>query len=104
MTKNDVKPHKPLRQLAMEKTHGEGANPSLLGDPISLAAEATPDDNSDGATNQEASPTPDQAAKAGVPSDETRSRNSRTREDPVDHDNGPSSPSRDAAKARASKL
>jgi len=33
--------HKPLRQLAAEKLHGEGANPSQLGDPISLKAETS---------------------------------------------------------------
>lgn len=33
--------HKPLRQLAAEKLHGPGANPSQLGDPISLKAETS---------------------------------------------------------------
>ncbi|KAK4457046.1 hypothetical protein QBC42DRAFT_46874 [Cladorrhinum samala] len=32
---------KPLRQLAAEKLHGKGANPTLLGDPVSLKAENT---------------------------------------------------------------
>ncbi|KAK1763196.1 hypothetical protein QBC33DRAFT_247373 [Phialemonium atrogriseum] len=36
-------PHKPpkklIRQLATEKTRGEGANPSQLGDPVSLEVE-----------------------------------------------------------------
>ncbi|KAK0720244.1 hypothetical protein B0H67DRAFT_643524 [Lasiosphaeris hirsuta] len=32
---------KPLRQLAAEKLHGKGANPSQLGDPISLKAETS---------------------------------------------------------------
>ncbi|KAF2139630.1 uncharacterized protein K452DRAFT_320270 [Aplosporella prunicola CBS 121167] len=31
---------KPLRQLAAEKLHGKGSNPSQLGDPVSLKAEA----------------------------------------------------------------
>ncbi|KAK0666863.1 hypothetical protein QBC41DRAFT_325061 [Cercophora samala] len=30
---------KPLRQIAAEKLHGPNANPSMLGDPISLKAE-----------------------------------------------------------------
>ena len=33
---------KPIRQRKTEKTHGEGANPSLLGDPISLKTETGP--------------------------------------------------------------
>ena len=33
------KSEKPLRQLATEKIHGKGSNPSQLGDPISLKAE-----------------------------------------------------------------
>ncbi|KAK3366281.1 hypothetical protein B0T24DRAFT_416652 [Lasiosphaeria ovina] len=33
--------NKPLRQLAAEKLHGEGANPSQLGDPISMKAETS---------------------------------------------------------------
>ncbi|KAK0639701.1 hypothetical protein B0T16DRAFT_463347 [Cercophora newfieldiana] len=32
---------KPLRQRAAEKLHGKGANPSQLGDPISLKAETS---------------------------------------------------------------
>ncbi|KAK5652171.1 hypothetical protein OQA88_10813 [Cercophora sp. LCS_1] len=32
---------KPLRQLAAEKAHGKGANPSQLGDPISLKSETS---------------------------------------------------------------
>lgn len=35
---------KPLRQLAAEKAQGKGANPSQLGDPISLKAETTDTD------------------------------------------------------------
>jgi hypothetical protein len=33
--------NKPLRQLATEKIHGEGANPTQLGDPVSLKAETS---------------------------------------------------------------
>ncbi|KAK3328079.1 hypothetical protein B0T19DRAFT_423651 [Cercophora scortea] len=33
--------NKPLRQLAAEKLHGKGANPSQLGDPISMKAETS---------------------------------------------------------------
>lgn len=36
---NDSKESKPLRQLAAEKLHGNGANPTLLGDPVSLKVE-----------------------------------------------------------------
>ncbi len=32
---------KPLRQLAAEKAQGKGANPSQLGDPVSLKAETS---------------------------------------------------------------
>ena len=42
-------PQKPLRQLAAEKIHGKGANPSQLGDPISLKGETT--DTNDGLDN-----------------------------------------------------
>ncbi|KAK3359519.1 hypothetical protein B0T25DRAFT_600619 [Lasiosphaeria hispida] len=43
---------KPLRQLAAEKLHGKGANPSQLGDPISLKAE-TSDTNVPGTNNSD---------------------------------------------------
>ena len=33
--------NKPHRQRAVEKTHGSGANPTQLGDPVSLGAENT---------------------------------------------------------------
>ncbi|KAK4188182.1 hypothetical protein QBC35DRAFT_209239 [Podospora australis] len=42
---NNAKNEKPLRQLAAEKLHGKGANPSMLGDPISLKAEANDKNN-----------------------------------------------------------
>ncbi|KAK3370513.1 hypothetical protein B0H63DRAFT_514614 [Podospora didyma] len=49
--------HKPLRQLAAEKLHGEGANPSQLGDPISLKAETSDyDARGEGADGQSSSP------------------------------------------------
>ncbi|KAK4141250.1 uncharacterized protein C8A04DRAFT_31228 [Dichotomopilus funicola] len=42
-------PHKPLRQLAAEKAHGnKPANPSQLGDPIDLKAETHDKDDSSG--------------------------------------------------------
>jgi hypothetical protein len=81
--------HKPLRQLAAEKAHGQGANPSvllqygqcrrdfdrtirsLLGDPTSLATELTPDGDADGGK---------QAA----------SGKDQLEADPADHDNDPS--------------
>jgi len=43
---------KPLRQLAAEKLHGKGSNPSQLGDPVSLKAEtanSSPTENDRGA-------------------------------------------------------
>ena len=40
MPPSDTK-DKPLRQLAVEKLHGKGSNPSQLGDPISLKAETS---------------------------------------------------------------
>ncbi|KAK0636042.1 hypothetical protein B0T17DRAFT_650925 [Bombardia bombarda] len=43
--------HKPLRQLAAEKLHGKGANPSMLGDPISLKAETSDNNNPRGDAN-----------------------------------------------------
>lgn len=63
------KSHKPLRQVAAEKLHGKDANPTLLGDPVSLAAESESTDGS------EAAPL---------------SKDDQTTKDPVDHDNGPS--------------
>lgn len=50
-----AKENKPLRQLATEKLHGKGSNPSQLGDPISLKAESadsSPTDNDRGAAGQ----------------------------------------------------
>lgn len=46
---------KPLRQLAAEKLHGNGGNPSQLGDPVSLKAEtanSTPTDQDRGAASE----------------------------------------------------
>lgn len=46
---------KPLRQLAVEKIHGKGSNPSQLGDPISMKAETAnshPTENDYGATSE----------------------------------------------------
>ncbi|KAK3994807.1 hypothetical protein QBC44DRAFT_235654 [Cladorrhinum sp. PSN332] len=44
---------KPLRQLAAEKLHGKNANPTLLGDPVSLKVETT---DSDPSPREEESP------------------------------------------------
>jgi len=41
MSPPNSKADKPLRQLAAEKLHGKGANPSQLGDPTSLKAETS---------------------------------------------------------------
>ncbi|KAK0623910.1 hypothetical protein B0T14DRAFT_565227 [Immersiella caudata] len=46
---------KPLRQRAAEKLHGKDANPSQLGDPISLKAETS--DTSDPSPDQDMSKT-----------------------------------------------
>ncbi|KAK3941003.1 hypothetical protein QBC46DRAFT_383831 [Diplogelasinospora grovesii] len=51
---------KPLRQLAAEKIHGKGANPSQLGDPVSLKAETS-------ATIRSTAPTPDDTDDPGMP-------------------------------------
>lgn len=53
--------HKPLRQLAAEKLHGKGSNPSQLGDPISLKAEtanSAPTDNDRGASSSSSAASP----------------------------------------------
>ncbi len=44
--------NKPLRQLAAEKLHGKGANPSQLGDPISMKAETSDTNAPQLGTNQ----------------------------------------------------
>ena len=56
---------KPLRQLAAEKLHGEGANPSMLGDPTSLKAETSDyDADPQGHQNEQDRGTPQQTRKA----------------------------------------
>ncbi|KAK4168995.1 hypothetical protein QBC43DRAFT_296329 [Cladorrhinum sp. PSN259] len=44
---------KPLRQLAAEKLHGKDANPTLLGDPVSLKAETNDSNPSPRGESQE---------------------------------------------------
>ncbi|KAJ9144402.1 hypothetical protein NKR19_g6446 [Coniochaeta hoffmannii] len=89
-SKGQGEPHKTLRQLAAEKTQGKGANPSLLGDPVSLAAESTADDK------------PNTAKKAGSGKHGAASDHGQTRRDPADHDNGPSGSSGSVTKGRPS--
>lgn len=90
-SKKNGETHTPLRQLAAEKLHGKDANPTLLGDPVSIAIESTPNDNADGGKEAATSA----AAKAG---------DNQTKKDPVDHDNGPTGSSGSVKKGPASKL
>jgi hypothetical protein len=78
------KNHKPLRQVASEKLHGKDANPSLLGDPVSLAAEQKSTDGT------QLAPTPTEG--------------DQTKKDPADHDNGPSGSQGSAPEGGRSKL
>ncbi|KAM7189564.1 hypothetical protein V8F20_010103 [Naviculisporaceae sp. PSN 640] len=97
--------NKPLRQIAAEKLHGPDANPSQLGDPISLKAETTNSEfPASGQENNQPGPadvslpqkTPaphDTQGKVGKPSttlegDATSLKAETTKRDPVDHDNG----------------
>jgi len=87
------KPHKPLRQLAAEKTHGRGANPSLLGDPISLVAETTSDDIDVGGKTPNTTAGSTLAKKTQTTMHGTTSIDDQTKRDTVNHDNGPSAAS-----------
>lgn len=88
----------PLRQLAAEKLHGHGSNPSQLGDPVSLKAETSntsPTDQDLGARSGSASnakPTSSlsDAAKKTMLGDPVSLKAETADKDPVDHDNGPS--------------
>jgi len=104
-SKNNGEPYKPLRQLAVEKTHGEGANPTLLGDPISLATEETTDDNGDG--GKTSATTADSTSKGNAEANKraSTSDDNQTKRHPIDHDNEPSDASGSVTKRRAaSKL
>jgi len=101
-SKDNGEPRKPLRQLAVEKTHGEGVNPSLLGDPISLMAEAATDDNPDGGKTHATTIGSTSAKKAEAAKCGTTSDDNQTKRDPVDHDNGPSDASGSVTEGRRS--
>ncbi|KAF2092150.1 hypothetical protein K490DRAFT_53295 [Saccharata proteae CBS 121410] len=105
---------KPLRQVASEKLHGQDSNPSQLGDPVSLKAEASdssPTDQDRGAQGTNSRSVPNSSGgsheekqlKEGKKSlkekgdvnrtmlgDPTSLKAETTERQPVDHDNGPS--------------
>ncbi|OIW29353.1 hypothetical protein CONLIGDRAFT_680200 [Coniochaeta ligniaria NRRL 30616] len=89
-SKDNGEAHKGLRQLAVEKTHGEGANPSLLGDPISLTTEVATEDQSDSGNPSETTADSTSAKNTETAKCGTTSDDNHTKRDPVDHDNGPS--------------
>lgn len=95
---------KPLRQLASEKLHGKGANPSQLGDPVSLKAEAADSEptNQDRGAKGKGGETLKEKMENKIQKNEKGDQNETmlgdpvslkaetSKKDPVDHDNGPS--------------
>ncbi|EKG17018.1 hypothetical protein MPH_05707 [Macrophomina phaseolina MS6] len=100
----------PLRQLAAEKLHGKGSNPSQLGDPVSLKAETSntsPTDQDLGAhgvsrNSAKQSASLSDATKKTMLGDPVSLKAETAEKDPVDHDNGPSGSTETAS--RRSKL
>lgn len=88
----------PLRQLTVEKVHGKGANPSLLGDPTSLTTEVTVEDRSREA-NESATTSEAESTIGG-----TTAHDGQTINDSADHDNRPSGTRGGKTKDLASKL
>ncbi|KAL1618667.1 hypothetical protein SLS54_007103 [Diplodia seriata] len=91
LSKHQTQP--PLRQLAAEKLHGKGSNPSQLGDPISLKAETS----NSWPTGEDAKPrggstsfSLSDAAKKTMLGDPVSLKAETVNTEPADHDNGPS--------------
>ena len=92
LSKHQTQP--PLRQLAAEKLHGKGSNPSQLGDPVSLKAETSNSWPTGREFGPRGSGTPwfhlSNSARRTMLGDPISLKVETVDTEPVDHDNGPS--------------
>ncbi|OJD36210.1 uncharacterized protein BKCO1_1200024 [Diplodia corticola] len=101
LSKHQTQP--PLRQLAAEKLHGKGSNPSQLGDPISLKAETSnswPTGGNPSARGGSTAFSLSDAAKRTMLGDPVSLKAETVDTEPADHDNGPSGSGGSAQKSK----